>query len=62
MVPGPNALMPFFEAKFARLEYTGMNQFNLAFMRHTGEWVEIYPGLTLGKCLAAIQDESWFHP
>src|SRR5262249_38525526 len=33
--PGPTALSPSFEAKFARLEYTGANRFSLAFMRHT---------------------------
>lgn len=37
--PGPNALSPSFESKFARLEYTGPDRFNLAFMRHTGKWV-----------------------
>ena len=61
-VPGPNALVPFFEAKFARLEYIGTTRFNLSFMRYTGEWVEIYPDLSLEKCLAAIQDDSFFHP
>ena len=35
-VPGPNAIQPFFEDRFARLEYAGSNRFNLAFMRHTG--------------------------
>ncbi len=39
--PGPNALSPSFEAKFARLEYTGANSFSLAFMRHTGQWIEL---------------------
>lgn len=62
-VPGPNALAPFFEHKFARLEYTGdRDHFNLSFMRYTGEWVEIYPHLSLGKCLIAIKDEEFFHP
>ena len=61
-VPGPNALAPFFEAKFARLEYVSATRFNLSFMRYTGEWVEVYPDLSLEKCLAAIQDDSFFHP
>jgi len=60
--PGPNALSPFFEAKFARLEYTGGGRFNLAYMRHTGQWVEIYQDLSLDDCLAAIRDDPWFHP
>ena len=45
--PGPNALSPSFEAKFARLEYTGANRFSLAFMRHTGQWIEVHSDLFL---------------
>ena len=59
-VPGPNALMPLFEAKFARLEYSRVNRFKLSFMRHTGEWVEVYSDLTLKECLAAIRDDPFF--
>ncbi|MBI5589141.1 MAG: hypothetical protein HY881_01530 [Deltaproteobacteria bacterium] len=60
--PGPNALSPNFETKFARLEYVGENRFNLSFMRHTGQWIEIYPNLSLDKCLEAIKDDPAFFP
>src|SRR4051794_20902032 len=30
--PGPNALSPTFEAKFARMEYAGGGRFNLSYM------------------------------
>jgi hypothetical protein len=60
--PGPNAISPYFEDKFARLEYTGHDRFNLAFMRHTGQWQELYQGLTLDECLQAIQEEPFFQP
>jgi hypothetical protein len=60
--PGPNALSPSFEAKFARLEYVGNDRFNLAYMRHTGQWVEVYEGLTLAECLDTIRNESFFQP
>ena len=50
-----------FEAKFARLTYLGGDHFNLA-ARHTGEWMEIFPDLTLDECLAAVQDDPWFQP
>lgn len=60
--PSPNALSPTFEAKFARLEYAGDNRFNLAFMRHTGKWVELFTGLTLDECLKSVQDDPWFLP
>jgi hypothetical protein len=39
--PGPNALSPTFESKFARMEPLGGGKFALSFMRHTGEWVGI---------------------
>ena len=60
--PGPNAISPSFETRFARLEYAGGNGFNLAFMRHTGQWVELYPGLSLDEALATIRDDPSFHP
>src|SRR3990172_4680607 len=61
-VPGPNAPMPFFEAKFARLEYVKDNRFNMAFMRYTGEWVEVYQNLSLEQCLTAVENDPFFHP
>lgn len=60
--PGPNALSPTFEEKLARLLYLGPDRYNLAFQRHTGQWIDLYPGLTLGKCLEAIRDDPWFMP
>jgi hypothetical protein len=59
-VSGPNAIAPTFEDKFARLEYVGPNQFNLAYMRHTGQWFELYTDQTLEECLIAIKDEPHF--
>ncbi len=60
--PGPTALSPSFEAKFARLEYTGANHFSLAFMRHTGQWIEVYSDLSVDQCLQAIKDDPFFIP
>lgn len=60
--PGPNAIKPFFEDKFARLEYAGNDRFNLSYMRHTGQWFEIGSDLSLDRCLAAIQDNPLFLP
>jgi hypothetical protein len=59
---GPYALGGHFEARFARMRYTGPNHFDLAFMRYTDEWIEIHTGLTLDACLASIRDDAWFHP
>jgi len=60
--PGPNAISPYFDAEFARLHYVGNDRFNLAYMRHTGKWREIYTELSLDECLAAIRDEPHFLP
>jgi hypothetical protein len=59
---GPHTLGGTFEAKFARLEYLGTGRFNLAAMRHTGEWIEIFSDLSLDECLTAVRDDPWFHP
>jgi hypothetical protein len=59
-VPGPNALVPFFEVKLARLEYIEPNCFNLSFMRYTGEWVLLHSNLTLDDCLTSIAEEPYF--
>ena len=60
--PGPEALSPSFEARFARLTYAGHDRFHLAFMRHTGQWVEPYTDLTLDECLTSIRDDPFFAP
>jgi hypothetical protein len=60
--PGPNAISPTFEEKFARMEYVGDGKFALSFMRHTGKWVALYDALTVDECLKVIQDDPWFVP
>jgi hypothetical protein len=60
--PGPNAISPTFEEKFARIEYVGDGKFNLSFMRHTGDWVPLFEGQTVDECMKAIQDDPWFVP
>jgi hypothetical protein len=58
--PGPTAISPTFEAKFARIELVGLNRFNLSFMRHTGKWVVLHRFLSLDECLDAIVNDYWF--
>ena len=64
--PGPNALSPFFDTGFARLEYVGsvgrQSRFHLSYMRHTGRWWEIRRGLSLKQCLAEVRGSGLFHP
>lgn len=59
---GPYALGGQFEAKFARMEYIGNGLFNLAYMRYTGQWFELFTELPLDACLDSIRDDPWFHP
>ena len=58
--PGPNAISPSFEAKFARMEYVGGGRFVLSYMRHTEKWFRLFPSLTADKCLDAIKNEGHF--
>jgi hypothetical protein len=60
--PGPNAISPTFESKFAPMEYLGDGRFAPCFMRHTGEWVGIYDALSVDQSMKAIQDDEWFVP
>src|SRR5262249_38148533 len=43
---GPYALSPTFEAPFTRLEYVGKRRFNMAYVRHRGEWWQIHERLS----------------
>ena len=58
--PGPHALAPSFEQRFARMEFAGDLRFHLAFMRSTGAWVVLSHDLPLTECLTAICDDPWF--
>ena len=60
--PFPDAISEFFETRFARLEYVGKERFNLSYMRHTGQWVEIFTDLTLDECLESIRSEPHYLP
>lgn len=46
--------------RFARLEHAGKRRFNMAYMRHTGKWHEVFQELTLDECLDQIRDEGIF--
>ncbi len=60
--PGPNALSPFFDAPFARLEYQQNGRFSMAYMRHTGQWWPLYTDLTIGEALKIIREGVHFQP
>jgi hypothetical protein len=60
--PSPRAISPSFESRSARLEYVGPDCFNVAYMRHTGQWWEILHGVSLEKCLSEIRNNPLLHP
>ena len=60
--PGPKAFSPSFESKFARLQYVGHRQFNLAYFRHTGQWWEIAQLLSIEECFSWIESGHPFMP
>lgn len=56
--PGPTAITPSFEIRFARLEHTGGGRFTLSYMRHNDKWFRLPDSLTADECLDAIED-NW---
>ncbi len=60
--PAPNCITPFFEAKFARMEYVGDGRFNLSYMRYTEQWLRLFTDLSVDECLATIKDDPHFMP
>ncbi len=60
--PRETATEEYFEVRTTRLEYISNQQFALAYMRHTGQWQEVYPALSLKECLESIEQEELFWP
>jgi hypothetical protein len=58
--PGPNAISPSFEVKFARMEHVGGGKFALSYMRHTEKWFKLFPSLAADECLDAIENDCHF--
>jgi hypothetical protein len=58
--PGPYKIAPMFEFPFARMEYVGNGRFNLAYLRHTGKWWDIYKELSINQCLELVADGGPF--
>ena len=56
----PDSPEPFFEAKFARMQYAGDQRFHLSFLRYTGQWVQVYTDLTVDECLEEVRDNPYF--
>lgn len=61
-VNSPNAIKPTFDDSFARLQYISDDKFDLAFKRHTGQWITLNTDATIEECLKAIEEGGWFTP
>jgi hypothetical protein len=60
--PRENAEQEHFEVRTTRLEHVDGPRFNLAYMRHTGQWCEVYRALSLEECLETIEENELFWP
>ena len=60
--PGPNAVSEFFEIRFARLEYAGNDKFDVAYMRHAGQWGEIFQDFTFDECIEEMRTNPLLQP
>ena len=58
----PNRLVDEFEEKFVRLKFTGVNQFEFSYFRHTGQWFLVADGLTMEDCRDMILSNPNFQP
>ena len=58
----PNRIKDEFEMKFVRLKYTGKDQFEFSYFRHTGQWHVVSAGLTMGDCKEMILTNPVFQP
>lgn len=58
--PGPTAIAPSFENRFARLEHVGGGKFVLSYMRHTDKWFRLPGVLTANECLEAVESDCHF--
>ena len=58
-VADPHAREPSFEVKVARMQYAGDRRFHLSYMRHTGQWIQLYTDLTVDECIEAVRDEPY---
>lgn len=58
----PDAVEPEFDAPFARIEWVAPGLFNVAYMRHTGEWWTLFERVGLEEALRLIETETLLNP
>ena len=58
--PGPTAISPSFETRFARLEHAGGGRFTLSYMRHNDKWFRLPGNSSADECLESISNDGHF--
>lgn len=51
-----------FDAPFARIDRMGPDNFDIYWMRHTGNWWRLYTGVTLAEALRILETDGVLHP
>lgn len=51
-----------FDAPFARIDRMGRDQFDVYWMRHTGQWWRLHSGVTLTEALRILETDGVLHP
>ena len=51
-----------FDAPFTRIDRIGRDQFDIYWMRHTGQWWRLHSGVTLTEALRILETDGVLHP
>ncbi|MGK2871821.1 MAG: DUF3024 domain-containing protein [Alphaproteobacteria bacterium] len=51
-----------FDAPFARINRMGPDNFDIYWMRHTGQWWRLYTGVTLAGAFHILETDGILHP
>ncbi len=51
-----------FDAPFARIDRMGPDNFDVQWMRHTGQWWRVYTGVTFARALHLLETDGVLHP
>ena len=51
-----------FDATFARIDRMRPDNFDVHWMRHTGQWWRLHGGLTLAEALRVMETDGMLHP
>ncbi|WP_176597227.1 hypothetical protein [Sphingobium sp. 15-1] len=51
-----------FDAPFARIDRMGPDNFDIQWMRHTGQWWRLHSGVTFARALHLLETDGVLHP